>query len=124
MTLTFQKSMSMTDENLTLKAADLVAAYVSHNTISASELPDLLNKVIQTLHQRGEAQGPQPAVPIEDSVHDDYLVCLEDGEKVVLLSRYLKSHFEMTPEDYRTKWGLPEDYPWMNAFISATELNS
>lgn len=104
----------MTDETLTLKAADVVAAYVAHNAISAAELPDLLKKVIQTMHQEDVMpRGPQPAVPIEESVTHDYIVCLEDGAKVTLLGRYLKGHFQMTPEDYRAKWGLPEDYPFV-----------
>lgn len=97
--------------------ADIVSAYVSHNEIEAEKLPELLTSVHQTLtrlNQDPEAQAgpkPIPAVPIEESLHEDYLICLEDGELFKSLKRHLRTKFNLTPAQYREKWGLPKDYP-------------
>ena len=97
-------------------ASDIVAAYVSNNTMKAGDLPDLL----QTVHAAvaGLAGGDpaysgshEPAVAISKSVTPDYIICLEDGQKLKMLKRYLRTHYNMSPEDYRRKWGLPPDYP-------------
>jgi predicted transcriptional regulator len=97
-------------------AADIVAAYVGNNSVSATELPSLINDVIRALTgavQPGEAAGEEirPAVPIKKSVTPDYIVCLEDGKKFKSLKRHLRTHYNLTPERYREKWGLPPDYP-------------
>ena len=105
-----------TDDILKL-ATEIVAAYVSNNPIPVSELPAMIKAVHGTLGSlvggsQGEVQTTQkPAVPIKRSVTPDYIVCLEDGKKLKMLKRYLRSNYNMTPEEYRAKWGLPADYP-------------
>ncbi|MCC7266047.1 MAG: MucR family transcriptional regulator [Caulobacteraceae bacterium] len=104
------------DDHLRL-AGDIVAAFVSANSLPAAELPSLIRNVHQTLRgldgegSSAPAERPKPAVPVGRSVHPDYIVCLEDGAKLQMLKRYLRSRFNMTPEDYRRRWGLPADYP-------------
>lgn len=92
------------------RALQLLIAYVQHNSVSPKELCNLIRDVNNTIKSLS-VTGPQPPVPVEDTVTDEYLICLEDGKQVTLLKRYLQSHFNMTPEQYREKWGLPEDYP-------------
>jgi predicted transcriptional regulator len=95
--------------------SDIVSAHVSHNPVSAAELPS----VIETVHAKlsdlalgvEEPEELVPAVPIKKSINKDYLVCLEDGKKLKMLKRHLSTAYNMTPEDYRAKWGLPSDYP-------------
>jgi predicted transcriptional regulator len=97
--------------------ADIVGAYVSHNPIPPSELPNLIDSVHKSLG--GLANGKvvqepeplQPAVPVRKSVTPDYIVCLEDGKKFKSLKRHLGVHYNLTPNEYRAKWGLPHDYP-------------
>jgi predicted transcriptional regulator len=98
--------------------ADIVAAYVSNNTIEASALPALIASVHHSLTgidtppvPEPVAEKPKPAVPIRNSVKDDYIVCLEDGKQLRMLKRYLRTRYNLTPEDYRARWGLPADYP-------------
>lgn len=104
------------DEILRL-ATEIVAAYVSNNPIPVSEVPAMIKSVHGTLGSlvgasQGEVQTAQrPAVPIKRSITPDYIVCLEDGKKLKMLKRYLRSNFNMTPEEYRAKWGLAADYP-------------
>lgn len=101
--------------DLLSQAADIVAAYVSNNAISASDLPGLLTTVHQKLGELavegGEAERPEPAVPIKKSVTDHHIICLEDGAKLKMLKRYLRTRYNLTPEEYRKRWGLPADYP-------------
>jgi MucR family transcriptional regulator, transcriptional regulator of exopolysaccharide biosynthesis len=97
-------------------ASDIVAAYVSNNPVLAADLPALIKSVHSTLLaldsvHAGDHVTPKPAVPIKKSVTDNYIVCLEDGRKLKMLKRYLRSRYKMSPEDYRAKWGLPLDYP-------------
>lgn len=98
-------------------AADVVAAYVSNNPIPVSEVPSMIKSVHSTLGglagaSPGEMTTAQkPAIPIKRSVTPDYIICLEDGKKLKMLKRYLRSNYNMTPEEYRAKWGLPADYP-------------
>ncbi len=97
--------------------ADIVTAYVSHNPVPASSLSEVIRSVhgaLEKLAQDGEEteQPPQkPAVPIKKSITDDYIICLEDGKKLKMLKRYLRSRYGLTPEEYRAKWHLPPDYP-------------
>lgn len=93
-----------------LAAAQIVAAYVSNNRISPEEVSSLIHETMRALE--GESR-PRPPVPIEESVTHDYIICLEDGERVQLLKRYLDSRHQMTPEQYKEKWGLPDDYPFV-----------
>lgn len=99
-------------------SAEIVAAYVGQNTVSQTAIPDLIRTVHQalaSLNGGGELPQPvekaKPAVPVGRSVQHDYIVCLEDGKKLKMLKRYLRSHYDMSPEEYRRKWGLPPDYP-------------
>jgi predicted transcriptional regulator len=96
--------------------ADIVSAHVSHNTVAVSDLPALIRSTHDALAKAAspvpaEAPAPEPAVPVRSSVKSDYIVCLEDGKKLKMLKRYLRTNFDMTPDEYRTKWGLPRDYP-------------
>ncbi len=98
-------------------AADIVSAYVSNNAVSANELVTLLAEVHGALQRvdKGEAEVVveplKPAVPPKKSVMPDYIVCLEDGKKFKSLKRHLRTQYNLTPEAYREKWGLPADYP-------------
>jgi len=107
-----------TSENELLRlGVDIVTAYVSRNKIAAEALPDLLQTVHGALKTLGPASAapseerPKPAVPISKSVQQDHIVCLEDGKKLKMLKRYLRSRFDLSPDDYRKRWGLPPDYP-------------
>ena len=96
--------------------ADIVAAYVSNNSVAATELPGLIESVYRALGQLGTPAAPQveeqkPAVPLKKSVTPEYIICLEDGKKFKSLKRHLRTSYGMTPEAYREKWGLPKDYP-------------
>lgn len=97
--------------------ADIVAAHVSNNPVTQSELPSLINSVFTALNNlsSGTKIAPteelKPAVPIKKSVTDSYIICLEDGKKLKMLKRHLKAAYNMSPEEYRAKWGLPADYP-------------
>lgn len=95
---------------------EIVAAHVSNNSVNAADLPNLIHSVYSALSGIGSGKSfsgerPQPAVPIKKSVSDDYIICLEDGKKLKMLKRHLMSHYNMTPEQYRERWGLPADYP-------------
>ncbi len=108
-------------ESETLRlAAGIVAAYLANNTVSASVIPELIRSVHTTVTGLGQAEPeppartlekPKPAVPISKSVQTDHIVCLEDGKKLTMLKRYLRSRYDLSPEDYRRRWGLPPDYP-------------
>ncbi|MGE0045519.1 MAG: MucR family transcriptional regulator [Hyphomonadaceae bacterium] len=97
--------------------ADIVASFVTNNPVQPDELPELIRTVHQALGSLGRGgsaaspERPKPAVPINKSVHNDYIVCLEDGKKLKMLKRYLRSTYDMSPEQYRKRWGLPADYP-------------
>jgi predicted transcriptional regulator len=109
----------MTDGNKYIdQTASIVAAYVSHNTIAADQVPALIAKVQAALSQvaggqavAGTGEALTPAVPVKRSVFPDYLICLEDGKKFKSLKRHLRTQYKMTPEQYRERWGLPVDYP-------------
>ncbi|HEV7719581.1 MAG TPA: MucR family transcriptional regulator [Arsenicitalea sp.] len=108
-------------------SADIVAAYVSHNAISPSDLPKLIEDVHAALNALiGTGVAPvaieeqKPAIAIRKSITPEYLICLEDGEKFKSLKRHLRSHYNLSPEEYREKWGLPADYPMVAASYSAT----
>jgi predicted transcriptional regulator len=96
-------------------AVDVVAAYVGRNHLNASQIPEIISTVFTTLAglEGGAAtrELQKPAVPIKRSVSADYIVCLEDGKKLKMLKRHLRTTYGMTPDEYRAKWGLPADYP-------------
>jgi predicted transcriptional regulator len=95
--------------------AQIVSAHVSNNPVGPDVLPALIQDVYRTLSGVGkepiQADKPQPAVPVKKSVFPDHIVCLEDGKKLKMLKRHLKTAYDMTPEQYRERWGLPPDYP-------------
>ena len=106
------------DNTLILEiTSEVVAAYVSNNPLSSTDLPNLIREVHSTLSSvsgSGNAlptEPQKPAVSIRKSLGHDYLICLEDGQKFKSLKRHLKSHYDLSPEEYRKKWGLPSDYP-------------
>ncbi len=107
----------MAEEELLRMTADVVAAYVSNNTLPTAQLAEVINAVYNSLRslegQSAETQPEplKPAVPVRKSVTPDYLFCLEDGKKLKMLKRHLRSTYNMTPDEYRAKWGLPADYP-------------
>ena len=94
---------------------EIVSAHVSNNTLPVNELPQLIQDVYRTLSAVGgtvmPSEKPQPAVPVKKSVTPDYIICLEDGKKLKMLKRHLKTAYNLTPDDYRERWGLPRDYP-------------
>lgn len=103
-------------ETLITLTSDIVAAHVSNNDVSIDAVPGLITKVYGALAALGEVvpaveQRPEPAVSIRASIKPDYIVCLEDGKKLKMLKRYLRTNFNMTPEEYRARWNLPSDYP-------------
>ncbi|PLK22675.1 transcriptional regulator [Porphyrobacter sp. TH134] len=107
--------MDMKETLITL-TSDIVAAHVSNNDVDVADVPALITNVYTALANLGEAPvveeaKPQPAVAVRNSVKPDYIVCLEDGKKLKMLKRYLRTNFDMTPEEYRARWGLPADYP-------------
>jgi predicted transcriptional regulator len=109
----------------TLKwSAEIVAAYVAQNNLPAGGVAELIRSVHAALSNLGETPAPaperrKPAVPISRSVQHDFIVCLEDGKKLKMLKRYLRSRYDLSPEDYRRKWGLPPDYPMVAPVYAA-----
>jgi predicted transcriptional regulator len=104
------------NEELLRMTTDIVASFLTHNSVPAESVPEMIKSVHATMKEiSGDEPKPEPrakpAVPISKSVNDDYIVCLEDGKKLKMLKRYLRSQYDMSPEDYRRKWGLPADYP-------------
>lgn len=115
MTESKNKTDDSTVELLKL-ASDIVSAYVSNNSLATDDLPSMIRTVHNTLLdiEKGVETGAPdltPAVPVKKSVTAEYIVCLEDGKKLKMLKRYLRSQYGMTPEDYRARWNLPADYP-------------
>lgn len=103
-------------ETLITLTSDIVAAHVSNNSVSSEEVAGLITNVYSALAglgQQVQVEEPprEPAVSIRASVKPDYLVCLEDGKKLKMLRRYLRTNFDMSPEEYRERWNLPADYP-------------
>ena len=108
----------LSSQDVVRLASDIVAAYVANNSVSVDAVPDLLRTVHHSLVGLGQdtvstkpVEKVKPAVPISRSLQHDYIICLEDGKKLTMLKRYLRSRYNMSPEDYRRKWGLPPDYP-------------
>ncbi len=105
------------DSDLIDLAADIVSAYVSNNTVAATDLPALIAEVHKALNEtqagmrEPEPEPPKPAVNPKRSVFPDYIICLEDGKKFKSLKRHLRTHYDLSPEEYREKWGLAVDYP-------------
>ena len=109
------ESTEQSRDLLTL-TTEIVAAHVSNNTVAVNDLPQLINQIYTSLANIGTAPAtpaarPQPAISVKKSVQPDYIVCLEDGKKLKMLKRHLKTAYNMTPEGYRERWGLSSDYP-------------
>lgn len=110
-----EQEMEMT-QTLIAFTSNIVEAYVSNNSAELDEVPVLINNVYSALSGLGggttkEEERPEPAVSVRASVKPDYLVCLEDGKKLKMLKRYLRTNYDMSPEEYRERWNLPSDYP-------------
>ena len=104
-------------QDLLALTTEIVSSHVANNTVSQSDIAGLIEQVFRTLSNLGGGgsaatdRGALPAVPVKKSVTPDYIVCLEDGKKLKMLKRHLKTAYDMTPEEYRERWGLPADYP-------------
>ena len=104
-------------QELLALTTEIVASFVGNNAVATSDLPTLIASVFQSLSAVGQAEpekaaeAPTPAVPIKRSVQQDFIICLEDGKKLKMLKRHLATRYNMTPEDYRRRWGLAKDYP-------------
>jgi predicted transcriptional regulator len=108
----------LSTNDLVRLSADVVVAYVGRNAVGVGAVQDVLNQVYLAMSRLGQPEAPapapqrqRPAVPIARSVQHDHLVCLEDGKKLKMLKRYLRSRYSLTPEEYRRRWGLSPDYP-------------
>ena len=105
-------------QELVRLSTELVASYLSNNAVPATAIPDIIRTVHASLTSLGKTESApaptekqRPAVPIAKSVQDDYIVCLEDGKRLKMLKRYLRSKYNLSPDEYRRKWGLSSDYP-------------
>ena len=112
-----EKTRAAGDASALRLTAEIIASFVGNNRITAAELGPLIRSVHETLTAlAGEPaerapERPKPAVPVNRSVFDDHIVCLEDGKKLKMLKRYLRSTYNLSPDEYRRRWGLPADYP-------------
>ncbi len=123
-------SEKTSQDELLRMTADIVSAYVSHNELPGTQIPDVIRSVFSTLHSQASGEGteaqkpPKPVVSIRKSVTPNYIICLEDGKRLKMLKRHLRTAHNMTTEEYRAKWGLAADYPmvapkyaaWRSAF--------
>ena len=112
-----QSPNKVTEEELLRMTADVVAAYVKNNTLPTAQLTEVINAVYSSLRGlegksvEAKPEALKPAVPIRKSITPDYLICLEDGKRLKMLKRHLRSTYNLSPDEYRVKWGLPPDYP-------------
>ncbi len=108
---------NMEQENLIELTAEIVSAYVSNNSVASGEIPMLISDVHSALNRTVSGSGEpapeplRPAISVRKSVTPDYIICLEDGKRFKSLKRHLRTHYDLTPDEYREKWGLPSDYP-------------
>ncbi len=109
------KQNRISEEEMLRMTASVVSAYVGNNSVAAAQIPEVIKTVFGSLNSLGRAgrgrELPKPAIPIKRSVTPDYIVCLEDGRKLKMLKRHLRTTYKMSVDDYRQKWGLPPDYP-------------
>jgi len=113
-----EKHRDVTREELLRYSTEIVASYVGRNKVASDQIRDIINTVFNSLsaldpgtEEPVKAGTGKPAVPVRRSVTPEYIVCLEDGKKLKMLKRYLRTNYNLTPEEYRAKWGLPPDYP-------------
>ncbi len=108
---------SIPAESVLRMASDIISAYVSHNALPADQIPVLIQTVYKSLSDMEGSQGqaaeepPKPAVSIRKSITPDFIICLEDGKKLKMLKRHIRTTYSLTPDEYRARWGLPADYP-------------
>ncbi len=111
------EAQELSSQDVLRLSAEIVAAFVSHNVLQPSSIAEVVRSVHDALTGLSQpaavlpAQKQKPATPVSRSIQPDYIVCLEDGAKLKMLKRYLRSRYDMSPEEYRRKWGLPADYP-------------
>jgi len=112
-----EQDNSKNEDELLRLTARIVASYVGNNSLTAEQVPEIVRTVSTALRQVEQGAGgaektaAKPAVPIRRSITPDYIICLEDGRKLKMLKRHLRTTFGMTPDEYRARWGLPADYP-------------
>ena len=112
-----ERAQNLPRQDLLRMAAEIASAYVAQNTVTASQIPNIITTVFETLSiiseggTDGTAKAGKPAVAVRRSVTPDFIVCLEDGRKMKMLKRHLRTSYNLTPEEYRSRWGLPPDYP-------------
>jgi len=111
-----ESKITINKQELLALTAEIVSSHVANNSVAVGELPQLIEQVFGTLNSLSGAEAekearPEPAVPIKKSITPNYMICLEDGKKLKMLKRHLKTQYDMTPEEYRERWGLPSDYP-------------
>ena len=115
--MTEEQTQTVDQEEILRMTTDIVASFLTHNSIPSENVPEMIKSIYSTMQSLSSKEEEKvetkqkPAVPISKSVQDDYIVCLEDGKKLKMLKRYLRSQYDMSPEEYRRKWGLPADYP-------------
>ena len=112
----FDYQEKISDAELLRLSSEIIASYLGHNEVDPDQLGSVISQVFGALSNLARSAAPvqevlKPAVPIKKSVTRDYLICLEDGKRLKMLKRYLSSNFNLTPDQYRTKWGLPTNYP-------------
>ena len=104
--------------------AEITSAYVANNAVATADLPRVIQTIAENLRMLGqekvEEEKPEPAVQIKKSITPDYIICLEDGKKLKMLKRHLKTRYNMTPDEYRQRWGLKDDYPMVAPSYAAT----
>ena len=112
-----ESTKSIEQSEILRMAVDIVSAYVGNNTVAADQVPDVISSVYGSLSSldgmdsNSNSEPPKPAISIRRSVNPDYIVCLEDGKKLKMLKRHLRAVYNMTPDEYRSKWDLSADYP-------------
>jgi predicted transcriptional regulator len=112
-----QANDDLPESDLLRMTAEIVSAYVSKNTLASQHIPEVINTVFTSLSglvsgpRETQAEPLKPAVPVRKSVTPEYIICLEDGKKLKMLKRHLRSTYNMSPDEYRLRWGLPADYP-------------
>ena len=118
-----EETASVRSNDFVVYATEIVAAYVRNNAVQTTELPDVIRNVHRSVMEWGgaevEPEKQKPAVTVKKSIHHDYLICLEDGLKFKSLKRHLRSKYDLSPDEYREKWGLPADYPMVAPGYSA-----
>ena len=115
--MTEENDQTVASNDLLRMSVEIVSAYVSNNSIAATNVPDVINTVYGALNSISgqvvseSAEAQKPAVSVRRSIHPDHIICLEDGKKLKMLKRHLRAAYGMSPDEYRAKWGLPSDYP-------------